>query len=258
MIVLDERERDLLPYFKPFDCRIESITLECGDASWVGEGPDGNAVTVGVERKKIRDLVQSMRSRRLNGFQAPLMCETYDVRYLVVEGVWRPTKEGSIEELRGKDWRVLAPGAKPILFREVDSFLSSMEEFFGFRVKQTQRESETAAWIVSRYKYWSKPYDQHHTHEQIYAPAPENGVGRKPRFVSLESDIRRTCGPNAVYTWKMAAQLPGLDRKAELIARTFHEPEEMFLANRKDWLRALQIKGKSSKVVDEVMRILHG
>jgi len=256
LILLDSREQDILPCFRPYGCELSTTTLEFGDACWSGNGAEGEgALLVGVERKKIRDLVNSMRDRRLGGFQAPGVASTYDVRYLVIEGIWQCGKTGALEELRGREWRVLGGTKKqPVLWVEVDSFLASLEEFFGFRVRQTKNEQETAAFIVSRYKYWQKAYEKHSTHKQVYAPEPTNGIGRKARFISLEDDIRRTCGPNAVYTWKMAAQLPGLDRRAEIVAREFKEPEEMFNATAKDWKRA----GLGPKTVETLMGILHG
>lgn len=258
MIILDRRETDILPYFRPYGISIHSDDeLQFGDAMWTGNGPDGEGtLTVGLERKKTRDLVNSMRDRRLGGLQAPGVASTYDIRYLIVEGISRCGPTGALEELRGRDWRPVS-GSKqqPVLWTEVDHFLSSLEEFFGFRIKQTNNERESAAFIVSRYKYWTeKRYDQHRSHRQVYAPEPSTGIGKKARFISLEDDIRRTCGDHAVYTWKMAAQLPGLDGRAELVARMFHEPEDMFRGTVRDWERA----GIGPKTVDKVMRILHG
>lgn len=255
MILLDDRERDLLPAFKPFgDCTVETTRLEAGDVCFQGNGPDGEGtLLIGIERKKIGDLVNSMRDRRLGAFQAPLVASTYDIRYLVVEGIWQLGAGGALEELRGRDWRAVAGRKRePVLWREVDSFLSSLEEFFSFRIKQTKNERETAAWVVSRYKYWQKRYDQHHTHQQVYAPVPDRGTGKKAGFISLEQEIRALYGPRGVLIWKMSAQYDGIDRKANEVAKMFCCPTGMTTATVKDWLRIPGVGDKLAKQITEI------
>ena len=90
MILLDDRtgSGELLPLFRPYDAPVELARLDFGDACWLGNGATGPEL-VGVERKTIHDLVSSMRSKRLSGYQLPGLLRTYDWVYLLVEGVWR-------------------------------------------------------------------------------------------------------------------------------------------------------------------------
>lgn len=258
MLIIDSRE-DLSPFdFRPFDIDITVAELSSADYSFLGYGPpDDQSILIGVERKKIRDLVNSMRDRRLSGFQAPNMAETYDRCYLIVEGIWGVDRTGALEELSGREWRPVAGSKRqPVLWREVDSFLSSLEEFFGLRVFYSRNKFQTVAWLVSRYKYWQKPYSKHRTHKQVYAPAPSgSSSGKKLRFVSLEKQIRGELGEAGVLAWKWAAQIDGIDSKAEAVAREFKNGHNMAVATESDWRK---IKGIGKEISREAVRVIGG
>lgn len=245
MLILDSRERtEMLRYFTPFDIEVaeDSPEFDAGDFVFDGNGADG-PIQIGIERKKTRDLVNSMRDRRLHGFQAPLLAETYEVRYLVHEGITQCGQTGALEEMgwsrreKRNTWvPVTGRQRQAVLWRELDSYLASLEEFFGIRVRSTNTPAQTAAFVVSRYHYWQKPYKQHKTGKQVYAPEPTRGTSKKARFISLESHIRQQYGEEAVYCWKMAAQLPGVDSKAEEVAKFFRSGMRMCRATVNDWM----------------------
>ena len=161
MIQLDDRTGsiELLPYFKPYDVTVESTRLEFGDAAWLGKG-ENSEVLVGLERKTIGDLISCMWDKRFAGYQLPGLLKTYDWVYLVVEGVTRAGKSGALESLWRKDWRTVSVGAKPILYREVSHFLSTLQNRVGVIVHSTSNEEQTAAYIVSEYLWWQKPWTQ--------------------------------------------------------------------------------------------------
>lgn len=233
--MLDDRESDLpqlLRYFRAYDVPVTSSRLPSADACFEGYGPDRDGWLIGVERKKIRDLVNSMRSRRLSGLQVPEMWRTYDRSYLLVEGIWRPGSTGMIEVSGSSgSWQTLALQSSAIAYREVDSYLQSMStpELGGCIVYRTSTTAETVAWLVSRYKWWQKPWDKHTAHKQIYAPEPEC---KKLGWRAVREE------PSMV--WKMAAQLVGIDAKAELVAKEFKTPLEMCQAGEDRWRK---IKG---------------
>ena len=90
MILIDDRmgSKELLPLFRPYDVTVELSHLEYADIAFFGNGPTGPEL-VGIERKTLHDLVNSMRSRRLSGYQLPGLMAAYAWVYIVVEGVWR-------------------------------------------------------------------------------------------------------------------------------------------------------------------------
>src|SRR5215471_7722117 len=128
MILIDERvgSKELLPYFKPFDVEAEICRLGFADAAFVGNGPDG-IISIGIERKVLGDLLASMRAERLAGHQLDGLLENYQVNYLIVEGICRPGRNGELEQIRGNDWRAIYIGRTPMLYREMDNFLTTME-----------------------------------------------------------------------------------------------------------------------------------
>jgi ERCC4-type nuclease len=246
MILLDSRigSHELLRFFTPFDITVESTQLNSGDACWAGSGPNGDCM-IGIERKRITDLVQSMREKRLAGLQLPRMMKDYDFIYLVVEGYFRPGDRGELEQLvkRGSrsEWRSLG-----MSYREMDNHLSTLELKCGVVVRRTSSPQETVNLIVNLYKWWEKGWDKHKSHHVIYNPLPQSLVhSRKASYRSPEEEVRRKYGELAVVVWRMASQLDGLDTKAELVAAHFRRPRRMYRATVDDWT---EIKGIGKKL----------
>lgn len=252
MIVLDPRigSGELESYLRAYDEEIRVNKLDCGDAYWWGSGPDG-PVKVGVERKVLGDLVSSMRDNRLSGFQLPKLLKTYPFRYLLIEGVYRVGEGGIIEIYGGKKkrgmgratsvWTPLRAGSQPILFREVDHYITTLEHRAGFNVAYTGNKEQTAAWIVSRYKWWAKDWDKHDAHEAIYAPYEQALQARRGSTV-----IRRAGSIEMV-----AAQFPGVARKAYEFRKLFGSVRKMVNATPMALAEVEGIGKKGALVIDE-------
>jgi ERCC4-type nuclease len=58
-----------------------STQLEAGDLFFVGRGDKGAATTIGIEHKKVADLIASLRTGRLQGVQLPGMRAAEAGRY---------------------------------------------------------------------------------------------------------------------------------------------------------------------------------
>ena len=261
MILIDDRvgSKELLPLFGPFGVHVESTRLESADIRFVGNGPDGDCM-VGIERKRISDLVQSMRSKRLSGHQLSPMFQDHALNYLFVEGVWRPGKGGELEELRGREFRPFYNSGRSVLYREVDNYLATLEmkipvdHGVAFVIRRTSNAHETVVQIVDLYRHWSeKLWSEHRSHLQMYAPPPETLLTRKVSYMSPEETMRRRHGEQGVMVWKMAAQLDGVDRKAELVANEFKTVRRMVNATLKDWER---IKGIGKVLAERIDALL--
>lgn len=189
--------------------------LSAGDFSFFGNGEAG-LVSIGIERKRISDLVSSIRSKRLSGFQLNELGREYDWAYLVVEGEYRCGKLGDLEEHRWNgnrmDWRSMR-----LLYREVDNYLTTIDHKAGtnsgnhIRIRRTCSPSETVAAVVDLYKWWQKGWNQHNSHEEIYdeyIPAMNATKGRYTRRVAGIAE-------------KIAAQLPGVGNMAWDIGKYF-------------------------------------
>lgn len=177
-LMLDPRKGsgELLPYFKPYDVRVEVMNLDCSDACFYGEGPEGMEM-IGFERKVLSDLMQSKRDNRLQGFQLPKMSEIFPTfSHLIIEGIWQSGSSGEIETHVGSTWR----STKPLMmYRELDHFLAELTYKRGIYVERTANRQQTVAYLVSRYKFFNEQvWSQHNRTEKIYAPCnPIQGAG---------------------------------------------------------------------------------
>lgn len=156
-------------------CKCKLFPLEFGDFAFEGSGPDGTYL-IGIERKVIGDMLDSMRTGRLSGHQIPGMSQMYERQYLIVEGLYRANRDGYIEVLsRNGNKNAWGPlrGREQFLYAELDNFLNSIEEHTSFRVKRTGNIQETAAVVSNLYNYWQKKYENHRAHKAFYtAPDP--------------------------------------------------------------------------------------
>lgn len=225
MIRIDSRigSGELEKLFLPFGIKVAKVTLEFGDFAFEGNGPDGVRYSIGFERKRIGDLQQSIESRRLSGHQLPGIATNYDYCYLMVEGIWRPNKDGLLEVMEGDAW--VRTG---FAYRALDNYLSSMELKAGMIYRRTTSPYETVCQIVDAYRWWTdKDWEEHGAHEAVYAPvqAPSRKISFIPREIKLAE--------------KVAMQLPGLDTKARYVAAHFKSMGELAQAPVEEWAKVV-------------------
>lgn len=245
-LVLDDREDTTLRRcLSIYDLAIEITHLDFGDCCFEGSGPGNKPVMIGIERKRLSDLITSMTSRRLSGHQLRGMAETYDYTYLLIEGLWRPDRAGGIEVFEGH-WKPLYSARRGVNFRQVDSYLSSLEVLGRVIVLRSNTQTETAAIYASRYHWWQKPFESHHSHDQIYATDPTANPSRGK--VSMLSHT-----PGLVE--KVAAQLPGIDRRAWEVGKRFKTVAELVSATERDWR---SIPGIGKTIAKQVVKELNG
>ncbi len=234
----------------PYGIQPEVVTLEFGDFAWDGQGPGGELVRVGVERKRIdgrsTDLLDSLRNKRLQGYQVHGLVENYDYRYLLVEGVYRPGENGEIEILGPRGWR-----SQSYQYSYVSNYLNSIMLRSGVIPIRSSSEIETAAILAGLYKSWQVPWEEHKSHEAVYAPSDPTArvFGRRalvPRDITL------------VET--MAMQIPGLGAKARDVADHFGSVQAMVDADEEEWgrLRWTDRKGGKKKLGKDTIRKITG
>lgn len=245
-LVIDDREdTNLYKHLVCYDLSVERTRLEFGDACFEGCGPKGPAL-VGIERKHLADVAASMQNRRLAGHQLRGMWQHFDYCYLVVEDLWRPDSTGGIEINRNGKWYPFFAFGSGVNFRQLDSFLNSLEIRGNLVVVRSCSMRETAAIYASRYMWWKKRWDDHHSHEEIYSPGPEVSFRRGKAHIA-------TAQPGVLE--KVAAQLPGIDRKAWDVARRFGSVEAMTQATVKEWM---EIPGIGKGIATQVVAALKG
>ena len=150
------------------------------DVLIIGQGPTG-PVTVAVEVKALRDLIQSADTGRLQApgdGQLPAMLADYDQSWLLWYGNVRCGDSGYLEEPGGRGdngrclWRPFTRNGS-IAAREeaaakgrglpcsyLDGLLLAVARM-GVHVHRAANERDAARWLGVLYESWTKPYDEH-------------------------------------------------------------------------------------------------
>ena len=251
MISIDNRtgSKELAPLFRPYGIPIEVRKLDFGDLAFEGNGPKGRCL-IAIERKTITELVQSIESRRLSGYQLPGMADVYDYAYLVIEGIWRPGSQGelivghgTLDHGRsfGGTW---SPGyGQGISYRAVDNYLATMELHAGVIFRRTLTPMETVVTVVDLFHWWNdKTWEKHSAHLAVYAPA----VGEMGR--SRLNLVRR----DIPLAEKWAMQLRGVDSViAQRAAAQFGSALKLAVGLEEEWE---EIKGIGRPTAQKIVR----
>ena len=224
-MLLDDREDSLLlTHLESFGLPVTVARLDFGDL--VIESIDGRLI--GYERKKLGDLINSMKDRRLSGRQLKGMREAYERVELVVEGIWRAGDNDCIEvPANGRGWQPLFHRGSGISYRQVDSYLYSQYECGNVGVWRTGSTAETARLYASRWHWWQKDYTLHKSHDVIFSNDP---AAQRRGAVTIHQGE-----PNPVTL--VAAQCPGLDAKSWDVGKYFTSVQQMCNATEQEWRR---------------------
>lgn len=237
MIFLDDRtgSKELDQHLTRVDTQL--TRLEYGDAAFVGNGPEGPCF-IGVERKALRDFIQSMVRGRLAAHQIPGMMKTYETIYVVVEGIWRSSpSDGTLQILCGKSWRPLIFGKRVFTAAEVWNFANTLTIKAGIHVVYTQSPKTTAEWLQATYRWWTaKDYDEHRSHTSL--PVPRSPLLVRPSL------LRR-----------VAALLPGIAwGRSRAVAMHFESVWDMVNATEEEWVEIDGIGKGIAKSVYQALR----
>lgn len=200
---------------------VELTTLEFGDLAFAGSGPDGDTL-IGLEVKKIGDVIQCIVGGRFVGHQLPGLLATYGFSYLIVEGNYREGPDGVLEVPWGAGWGQIASG---FTVEKLNNWLTTVQELAGIRIRQTYKRRDTAALAVSLYHWYQKPWTEHKSLNVIYNPPAG------PRGVQL--------GPHHEPTpvERVASTMPGVKwMRAQAIGKKFSTVKEMVDAPEESWL----------------------
>lgn len=248
MLTIDGRagSGELLGMFPP-GMDVSLGHLDFGDFMFLGNGPENSLITVGVERKSIKDLLNSIVTGRLSGHQIPGMLGQYDYSYVLVEGIWRYSPEsGTLQTLNGSQWVDLSFGQRRFMAKEVTNFLNTMAVKTGIHVVYSDTRKETVQVVCSLYHWWnSKQWDQHSSH------LSPNKAHKGPQG---EVAILR---PTLVR--RVAAEMKGIGwGKSKLVESYFPSLIRMVNATEREWRNVPGIgKGIARDVVEEIRKENH-
>lgn len=162
MILLDDRigSNHLVPLIRDLGGEAEVTRLEFGDATFMGNGPNG-PIAVGVEFKKPSDLVTSIATKRLTGRQIPGMLKCYDETYLAIVGRVIRTDGGGISEVRyGRATKI----PTSLSWDTLEAMKMSFRHQQHITIVEVENDSHLAAWLVAASHWWSRPWDSHVSH----------------------------------------------------------------------------------------------
>ena len=234
MIIIDDRtgSGELQPRF-PHGMS-ELGRLQFGDFAFWGRGEDETPWRVGIERKTIHDLVSCITTGRFAGHQLIGLLNTYNVVYVVVEGLFRPEPStGVLETFKHRRWSTMSQGPRCFTYRAVLGFLTTLQSVCGVHVVRTGTDNETVHAVLGLYHWWSdKAWDEHRSHIRIYTPPRRN---RCARFTK------------PVLVMKMLAQIDHVGwERAEAISKQFATVEELMSATAADLKTVPGVGGKLS------------
>ncbi len=233
MILIDDRvgSKDLFPFLT--DCA-ELTRLEFGDCCWIGNGEDENGeeeiITVGVERKNVNDLINSIDTGRLSGHQLEGLLRSYQVCYLVIEGNFRSGDDGNLECYRRGNWQTeTRTGGKPRHYGEISNFINTLAIVCNMQIRQTNSPKETAHLVRWLYNWWQKPYHSHNAHKAIYS-TQVSGKRKKSK-----GQVVVPMSQQQQVIMRVLAQIPGIEQRARLMAPRFSCLMEAAVMTEKEW-----------------------
>lgn len=235
MIILDNRvgSKELLKYFPSNMAQLDH--LDFADAMFFGNGLDGT-VSIGIERKVMSDLIGSMTSGRLCGYQLPGLISTYNFVWIVVEGIYRtsPT-DGLIQMYTRKGWQDYKFDHRFHKTSHIIKYLLTLTVMGNVRLWFTTTPKETVHFIISLFSWWNdKEYEEHTSLMQEF----------EPEINFLKPSLLK----------RFAKELDGIGKKkAKLVDKKFGTPLEMCLADEKAWR---EIPGIGKKLASNIVKSL--
>lgn len=163
---------------------VDKTHLPFGDIVFSGRGEHGVPLYIGMELKKITELVESFRSKRFQGHQLIGLTKDFDRRYLIIEGDFHSDKTGKATVFRGRGKPRPIPGVVNAVALEQE--ILNIQTRGGVWVRHTTSRADTLRFIEAVYRYWTdKDLDEHKSHLAVYAPDLDRGL------LTPVSDFRR-------------------------------------------------------------------
>ncbi len=233
MIYVDNRagSKDLYPILRAKGLPVTLTRMDFADISFLGTGPDGEPISIGIEVKTIRDLVNSLATGRFAGHQLPGLISAYDQVWLLVEGLWRSNaKTGMLEYRRARGtWDKVTAGTRQFMYRDLVTWLFTMQVKGGISVTRCSDWNEATVWLSTLYQWWQKGWDGHKSHLCFHDGTRHGTPYKRDRatmMVSSLSDKALLTRPTLIRM--VSAQLPSIGwEKSRHIAKRYRTVEEL-------------------------------
>lgn len=170
MLWLDNRagSKELFSPLKSLNLDVELTRLDFADIAFSGKGPEG-AVDIGVEYKKLSELVQSMRSGRFEGLQYPGLISTYgSFAWLLIEGFSKADDQGVLCQWQGKQrgWGRLHGR---MMASELEKRLLTLQLCGGLHIHRANSRRDTLSFLHNLYRWFTDAeFSKHRSHIAVY------------------------------------------------------------------------------------------
>ena len=248
MILIDYREetetkkkanQDLFQHLQRMHLPVEVTTLNFGDAAVEVNGPEG-PLMVGIERKRLHDMLNCIDDARYSAHQRIGMKEDFDISVLMLEGFWKPhDPEGILMEgfSGGISWGYARPRGQRVMYSKLYRYLISVA-LSGVIVTYSRDPFNTAYNIAEWHHYGQKSWHQHTSLKELQKIAIPT-LNRRPSL-----------------TRKWANDLNDIGTKlSELAERQFRSPLALAQADEREWLK---IPGVGVKTAQSIVREIWG
>ncbi len=169
MLYVDDRagSDELVEPLRKLGLPVEEKRLKSADIAFTGRGVNGTPLLIGVEHKKMSDLVQSLTTGRLQE-QIERQVQVYDRSWLLVEGEWDFNDEGKVTMWAGRKKRPLrgSPPAAELLQRLLTVYTRA-----DVSVWPAHSRRASLIFLVALYRWWTdKDLDEHKSHVGMKSP----------------------------------------------------------------------------------------
>lgn len=214
--------------------------LEYADAMFIGNGPD-NILPIGIERKTIGDLLNSMLTGRLTSHQLVGLLRTYQVNYLLVEGIYRSNPRTGILECNyyGK-WAPLRLGKskREYMASMVYNYLNRLAIVYNIKLLETSNLVQTGHLISFIYTWWKKQWTDHAVHAGFHT------TPLQPRTLEDGGPVPIAQLSEPPFVQRVIKEFKGVGwKKSEVVMKRFPTVEKLVRANR-GHLKSVQGIGK--------------
>lgn len=212
---------------------VERTPLGFGDVCFSGNGPRGE-IAIGVERKKLHDILDCIETARFASHQLPGLVQTYNRVFLLVEGEWAcHDREDILIEKYSGSWGVSKYRNRPVKYSKLYRYLTGIS-LTGVAVTQSRDMTHTARNIFDIYQYFQKRWESHTSLAECQV-LPLSGISGK-----------------ATLAKEWAARLPGVGtKKAGAADMKFQTGYGIATATVEDWM---ELDGIGEKTAKEIVR----
>lgn len=184
----DVGSRDLEPKLKKLGLPVELTALPSADIAFTGKGDGGVPFDIGIEYKKLPELIQSMRTGRLQDPQVRKMRKAYDANFLIIVGELLYDADGRLLKRAGA--RHFRPMQGGMALGELLRRVFVLHACHGLTPIWCRIETDALRQVEAVYRTWTdKARDQHTSHTGIYRAPALVEISEFRRFITAIEGI---------------------------------------------------------------------